>query len=100
MRLTRSNAVEVLHEVYRRLYAAAEPKGNWDEMVESGEVLQEEFYLKYYLHEDEETEIISSYAKELKLNKRDTLKLINTVVLGSSPTSSRDVMLKARGVTV
>lgn len=95
--LAPEKADEIVFECYRRMYAEAEPKADFDKMFESGECKEKDWYLKYFLEEKRQDEIIDEVAKKFKLNKWIKKKLYTTVTLGSSPTVSRGGQVQVNG---
>ena len=79
----------VCMKMYREMYAKADPPADWDELIESGEARQDNFYRNYYLPREQYEEIYDSICKEHKLTKREKTKVGFTVHLGASPTSVR-----------
>ena len=71
------------------MYLKAEPSADWDELVESGEAMQENFFRNYYLPREQYEEIYDSICKEHKITKRERSKIGWTVHLGASPSSVR-----------
>ena len=73
--------------IYRQMFKEAKPSADFDELMETGEARQPEFFMKYYLSQEIEDKIIDEICKENKINKWDKLKIKNTVYLGCSPNS-------------
>jgi len=80
---------KVCEKMYKEMYAESEPSADWDELVESGEAMQENFYRNYFLPRDQYEEIYDRICHEHKITKRERAKIGWTVHLGSSPSSVR-----------
>lgn len=73
-------------ECYRRMFKEADPSGDIDEIIKSGEGKQKDFFMNYYLHQDRQDEIIEEVCKDLKIRNIYRTKVFNSVILGSAPT--------------
>ena len=80
---------DICMSIYREMYAKSDPPANWDVIIETGEVKQENFFRNYYLPSDQYSEIYDRICKEHKLTKREKNKVSFEVHLGCSPTSVR-----------
>ena len=80
---------KVCEKMYREMYSKADPSADWDELVDSGEASQDNFFRNYYLSREQYEEIYDRICKEHKLTKREVGKIGWTVHLGSSPSSVR-----------
>ena len=87
---------QIIMEIYRRMFKEAEPSGDIDKIIKSGEGQEPNFFMKYYLCEERQKKIIEEVCKKNKCEKRDIQKFHATCALGSSPTAQREVMLRER----
>ena len=65
------------------------PGNHWDNLLETGEARQDNFWRNYYLPQDQYEEIYDRICNEHRLTKREKSKVAFTVHLGASPTSVR-----------
>lgn len=89
-KLTREQKTEaILHEMYRRAYAASTPVGDFDAMVANAPL--NEFgqkvipYLKYECEQEVLDQIVADVLKEHKVPKREHMAYRNGFMLGCSP---------------
>jgi len=80
---------ELVKKIYARLYAEADPKGNWENMVATGEIYGKDFFMNYVLDDGRQVEIIESLLKEAKVSKRQWEKYKFFILLGAAPTGVR-----------
>jgi len=73
--------------IYRQMFKESNPPADFDELMETGEAQTENFFMKYYLSQEREAEIIDEICKENKVNKWKKEMIKNTVYLGCSPNS-------------
>jgi hypothetical protein len=86
---------EILLEMYRRMFKESEPSGNIDKIIKSGEGKKHNFFLKYYLPEERQTEIINEVCKENGIKNKYEIRQFHTAcALGSSPTSQKNLIPK------
>lgn len=80
---------DALNEIYRRAFAAATPKGDWDHMFENAEL--NEFnqkvipFMDYELEDSIAEQIIADVLKEYKIPKWKHRMFFTTYWLGCSP---------------
>ena len=74
-------------DIFREMYAKADPPANLDELIKSGVSKKENFFMNYYLPEEEQIEIIDKHIRKHKLSKYEKEIISVTVNLGPSPTS-------------
>ena len=87
---------EIILEVYRRMYAQAEPKGNIDKIIKSGEGKMPGFFMAYYLSSEKEEEIIDKVLKEFKVPKFKWSAFNTEILLGAAPCSVKERTKKER----
>ena len=88
---------EILMEIYRQMFKEAEPSGNIDEMIKTGEAKERDFFMKYYLPDERQQQIIKEVCKRNGINTKHKIQAFGTACdLGSAPTAQRDVMLRER----
>ena len=89
MRKKKITEDDVLIEIYRRAFAAATPKGDWDSLFEKAEL--NEFnqkvipFMDYELEDTIAEQIIGDVLKEYKVPKWKHKMFFNTYWLGCSP---------------
>ena len=81
---------EICMEIYRVLFKEATPSVDFDQLVESGEAKQDDFFMKYYIDNERQMEIINDICKKHKLTKNEKYAVKNTVLLGCSPTINKE----------
>ena len=77
---------QICKEIYRIMFKEASPSADFDKMIKSGETKEDDFFLKYFLKDERQKEIIDGICKEHKLTKREKDKVRTEVLLGCSPT--------------
>ena len=85
---------EIIFECYRKMFKEAEPSVDFDKLYKKGITKKENFFMDYFLSIDRIGEICLEIAKENKLKKHITQQLLNTCMLGCSPTSCRETWKK------
>lgn len=75
----------IVENIYRKLYQATTPKGDWEQMKESGETQKEGFFNNYTISEKRFLEILNEEINNRKLSKFDIERIKATVYLGCSP---------------
>lgn len=76
-------------EIYRRQFKEADPSGDIDEMIKTGEAKEKDFFMKYYLSQERQNEILEEVCEEFKIKGWLKKQLHHSTVLGSSPTGSQ-----------
>lgn len=80
---------DIVFDIYRELYANSEPKADFDELLESAEILPDG--RKFIRYEDYEIDgklmddIVEKHLKENKLSRKDRGAVKFEVYLGASP---------------
>ena len=74
-------------DIYRELYAKADPPADFDELIKSGEAKRQKFFMNYYLSEENTERIVEEHIKKNKLKKHDAELVRAEIYLGASPTS-------------
>lgn len=87
---------KIIIEIYRRMYKEAEPKANIDKIIKSGEGKKPNWFMKYYLDQKRQDEIMNEVLKEFKVPKRRWEAFRTECLLGSSPTGIKKTMLKEK----
>lgn len=84
---------KILHELYRRSFAASTPKGDWDELLANATVNKEGQkeipFMDYEIDGELLDEIFYSTLKEFKIPKRRHFQFSMSFYLGCSPKSKR-----------
>lgn len=87
-------AGKAITEIYTRMFRESDPSADFNKMLKSGETKQRNFFMRYYLNQERQEEIIQEVCNELKIDKW-LIKIIRTnVVLGSSPTATKEAQLR------
>lgn len=80
---------KIIWDIYRELYANSEPKGNFDQLVNSAEKNEEGQKIipfeNYEISEEDFDRIIKEQLKGKRLTKLSKQMIINTITLGVSP---------------
>jgi len=88
--LNEKNSKDIVFEVYRKMYKEATPKADFDKLFESRKTAKPNWFMKHYLNEDRQQEILNEVGKKYKLSKRDRHKLSVEINLGSAPVGSKE----------
>jgi hypothetical protein len=85
--------VSVLHELYRRAYAASTPPAEWDVLLENATLNEwgqkEVPFMDHYCSQEDLDKIIKDVFKEKKVPMGYRERLKTTFLLGASPTSTK-----------
>ena len=88
---------EICIPIYRQLYAEATPSADFDKLIVSEEVEKDRFFMKYYLDDSRQLEIIEEHikkhTKKYKVRKHEKDMIKTTILLGCSPRSVEEVKL-------
>lgn len=79
---------EICKEIYRELFKQSTPKASFTYMLETGEAKQKDFFMKYYLNDNNQQNIIDNICNEHNLTKWQIRKINEEIHLGCSPNSS------------
>ena len=79
----------IVLEIYRRMYAQAEPKADLDKMIKSGETKMLNFFLAYYMSQTKEKQITIEVLKEYDVPKVKRKAFFTEIFLGSAPCSNK-----------
>jgi len=72
---------EICLEIYKELYQEAEPHADFNQL----EKTKPDWFMKFYLAEERQIEIIERILKEKRCNKYDRQCIRNEVYLGCAP---------------
>lgn len=86
---------EICKEIYREMFKNANPSADFDGLVKSGKAKEKDFFMKYYLPVERQTEIVDRICNDHKIRGYDKRKISHEVHLGSSPNSSKKTWKKA-----
>jgi len=82
---------KVLYEIYKRLFAASTPTGDFDELVANARIDDEGKrhipFMDYEIDDDVMDNIIETVLKENRIRKKERSKYKTTIYLGCSPKS-------------
>lgn len=82
------NDLEIIFEMYRRIYRESDPPLDFDAFIESKDVKKDEWFREHYLDENRMIEIIEEVLNENKVKgKRVRQSFRFTILLGCSPRS-------------
>ena len=84
----------IVYEIYQELFNHSEPKADFDVIRKSGESKKPDFFMKYYLSQDEQEKIMNRIMKSHKLSYIAGVSVKNTVNLGCSPNTCKETWLK------
>ena len=87
---------EIILEIYRRMYVQSKPKGNIDKMIKTGEGKMPDFFLGYYLSEEDAEKIFNNIFKEYKIKKYLRPRFKTEIILGAEPCSVKEIVEKSR----
>lgn len=87
---------EICMDIYKEAFAKAIPKADFDKLIETGEAKEKDFFMKYYLSNEEVDKIVEQYIKQNKLSHFDAEKIRMEVFLGCLPNSCKETWEKAR----
>lgn len=93
--LNSQKILDAMFSCYKFLYLISEPKAKFEDIYNSEEIKKEGWYLKYYIPEDVLDIVLDMWAKAHKLKRIDRELFMNSMYLGSVPTSDREVWRKA-----
>ena len=81
-------------EIYRQMYKEASPPADFDELLKTGSCKNRDWFMKYYMPQKRQTEIVNAVCKKYKCSQLDIQRIKKEVYLGSSPNSCRETWLK------
>jgi hypothetical protein len=86
---------KILHEIYRRAFAASEPPGDWDKLLENATVNQngqkEIPFMDYECEEETMESIFENVMKEFKVPRWRRRAFHASFMLGCSPKTKRKI---------
>ena len=85
---------KVVMPIYKEMYKKATPKADIDKLIEDGTTKQERWFMKYYLSEEKQDEIIKKHCKGLKKLEKKKVKF--EVLLGASPTDTKSSIMSKK----
>ncbi len=87
---------EVFNECYRRMFKQSEPSGDFEKIVSSGEGRMPNFFMGYYLSDENQDKIMEEVFTELKVKKYRQGGIRSGIILGSAPSSNKESTMKHR----
>ena len=82
---------KILDEIYTELFKNSEPSADWAHMKDSGEVKENDFFMKYYLDGDEQERILNEVLKRNNIRNRfDKEGFKTSVYLGCAPNGCKE----------
>ena len=76
---------EIAMAMYRQMYKEAEPSADIDKLMDSGETQEPNWFMKYYLDQDRQIEIMEEHFNKNKCDKAERKVLSKEMYLGCSP---------------
>ena len=86
--INNNKAVEIILEVYRELYKAAEPSVDFDAIWRIME--DKPFYMYFYLPQEKQDRIIREVCNKYKLTRTDRKSIEISVFFGAAPLSVKN----------
>ena len=87
---------KILRECYQELYKKAKPSADFDKLIETKEAKKPQWFMRYYLPDDKQEEIIRAICAKHSLSKRETQVFVNSVLLGCAPNGCERTWKEAR----
>jgi hypothetical protein len=82
--------LEIIMEIYRRMYRETDPPLDFDEHVRSGKAQENDWFRNHYLSDERQLEIIEEVLKENKITQKYLKQSFRfTVLLGVAPTPKK-----------
>lgn len=94
--VTDNKLVEICIDIYKELYSKATPKADFNELRKTGEVKQKDFFMKYYLSQEEQAKIIEAHIKKNNLDFIDATQMRIALNMGHSPNTCMKTWEEAR----
>lgn len=73
-------------DVYRQEFKEATPSADFDELIKTGETKIEKFFMKYYLPQKRQNQIVQEHCEKNNLSRHEKEMVEGEVSLGCSPT--------------
>jgi len=93
------NLHNILLEVYNEVYKHTKPKLDFKKAYEKGEVTETDWFMEYFMIEEEQQKIMNEVMKKHKLKKFEKTIIENSYWLGCSPTSNEARWKRERNKT-
>ena len=81
---------DIVFEVYRAMYKAAEPSADFDELMETGVTAKPNWFNNYYLSREDQEKILNNICDKYKLDDRDHYRISFAVYFGASPNMHKE----------
>ena len=86
---------KIIIEIYTKMYKEADPKADLKKMMKSGETKNPDWFLKYYLPQERQEEIIEEVLNKYKIKGSWLKSRFRTeILLGSAPSSVPNLDIK------
>lgn len=85
---TQTENDKIILEIYRRMYKEATPSADIDKIIKSGEGKKPDWFMKYYLLQSRQEEIIEEVLDKFKIKGYMRKRFITEIILGSAPNGS------------
>ena len=89
--------MEIVMEIYRKMYREAQPKADFDELVKTKESLKRDFFMRYYLPMERQEEIMNEVLSRVSMVKHMKERIKGEIYLGCSPNSCKDTWENQQG---
>jgi hypothetical protein len=92
----RKDLAGLVHSILKEMYENSTPPADLDEIIRTGEGEQDNFFLKYYLNDEDFEAIFKKWTDGIKLSKHEMSLISLNVYLGASPCSNKDTVNRTR----
>lgn len=83
--ITQEKLDKIALEICQQIYANATPKGDFAEMIKTGETEKQDFFLNYVCSEEKQYEIMNKILDKWKVKEESRKKIKKGIILGCSP---------------
>jgi len=89
MYLKQEKIDKIINEIYTELFKKAKPSSDFEELKRTGEAKKSEFFMNYYMSQDQQDKIMDEILKKHKIRgiTKDAFK--RTINLGCSPNTCK-----------
>lgn len=83
------NLKKVCFEILSEMYKESEPKADFNQLYKTGETKKQEWFMKYYLDDKRQQEILDKICSKHKLSSWQKQGVEEFIFLGPAPNSCR-----------
>ena len=78
---------DIIDECYTNLFKHANPSADYEKLKERNLIRRfpKEWFMNFYLNDDEQEKIIKNICEKHKLDKHDTQIVLNSIFMGHAP---------------